>query len=64
MTTVTETRTAVAAADKTSADPVAAGRQALIERWAARHGVDAARRLAETEDLEHFEPGQERAPWM
>jgi hypothetical protein len=25
--------------------------QALVERWAERHGVDAARRLAETEDL-------------
>ncbi|MEU7222270.1 hypothetical protein [Streptomyces chrestomyceticus] len=32
-------------------DPAAAERQALIERWAARHGVDAARRLAEAEDL-------------
>ncbi|MFD7859418.1 hypothetical protein ACFV6B_34820 [Streptomyces microflavus] len=29
----------------------AAARQALITRWAERHGVDAARRLAETEDL-------------
>ncbi|MET7621782.1 integrase [Streptomyces sp. NPDC005408] len=26
-------------------------RQALLERWAERHGVDAARRLAEAEDL-------------
>ncbi|MFG2761643.1 integrase [Streptomyces wuyuanensis] len=26
-------------------------RQALVERWAERHGVDAARRLAEAEDL-------------
>ncbi|WP_406083390.1 integrase [Streptomyces virginiae] len=26
-------------------------RQALIERWAQRHGIDAARRLAEAEDL-------------
>ncbi|MEN2424392.1 integrase (plasmid) [Streptomyces rimosus] len=32
-------------------DPAAAERQALIERWADRHGVDAARRLAEAEDL-------------
>ncbi|MFI8405208.1 hypothetical protein ACIGG5_33885 [Streptomyces sp. NPDC085463] len=32
-------------------DPAAAERQALIERWAERHGVDAARRLAEAEDL-------------
>ncbi|MGW7343043.1 integrase [Streptomyces sp. NPDC054854] len=32
-------------------DPAAAERQALIERWAQRHGVDAARRLAEAEDL-------------
>ncbi|MEU8765029.1 integrase [Streptomyces sp. NPDC048659] len=29
----------------------AAERQALFERWAERHGVDAARRLAEAEDL-------------
>ncbi|WP_327436441.1 hypothetical protein OG279_37340 (plasmid) [Streptomyces sp. NBC_01201] len=29
----------------------AAERQALIERWAERHGVDAARRLAEAADL-------------
>ncbi|MGW9241301.1 integrase [[Kitasatospora] papulosa] len=29
----------------------AAERQALIERWAERHGVDAAARLAEAEDL-------------
>ncbi|MEU3749078.1 hypothetical protein AB0E71_28390 [Streptomyces narbonensis] len=29
----------------------AAERQALMERWAERHGVDAARRLAEAEDL-------------
>ncbi|MFF9221483.1 site-specific integrase [Streptomyces viridosporus] len=29
----------------------AAERQALLEQWAARHGVDAARRLAEAEDL-------------
>ncbi|MFI2209630.1 integrase [Streptomyces sp. NPDC020141] len=34
-----------------SPDPAAAERQALIERWAERHGVDAARRLAEAEDL-------------
>ncbi|MEW2709247.1 integrase [Streptomyces koyangensis] len=32
-------------------DPAAAERQALVERWAARHGVEAARRLAEAEDL-------------
>jgi integrase len=32
-------------------DPAAAERQALIERWAERHGIDAARRLAEAEDL-------------
>ncbi|MFD7676154.1 site-specific integrase [Streptomyces anulatus] len=32
-------------------DPAAAERQALIQRWAERHGVDAARRLAEAEDL-------------
>ncbi|MEV4192002.1 integrase, partial [Streptomyces toxytricini] len=32
-------------------DPAAAERQALIEQWARRHGVDAARRLAEAEDL-------------
>ncbi|WP_234433642.1 hypothetical protein [Streptomyces rimosus] len=32
-------------------DPAAAERQELIERWAERHGVDAARRLAEAEDL-------------
>ncbi|MFD3719885.1 integrase [Streptomyces sp. NPDC058674] len=32
-------------------DPAAAERQALIERWAGRHGIDAARRLAEAEDL-------------
>jgi integrase len=32
-------------------DPVAAERQDLIKRWAERHGVDAARRLAEAEDL-------------
>lgn len=32
-------------------DPTAAERQALIARWAERHGVDAARRLAEAEDL-------------
>ncbi|WP_262388184.1 integrase [Streptomyces parvus] len=32
-------------------DPAAAERQALIERWAERHGVDAAQRLAEAEDL-------------
>ncbi|GGU44514.1 integrase [Streptomyces violascens] len=31
--------------------PAAAERQALIERWAERHGIDAARRLAEAEDL-------------
>ncbi|MFE6974344.1 hypothetical protein [Streptomyces sp. NPDC057682] len=31
--------------------PAAAERQVLIERWAERHGVDAARRLAEAEDL-------------
>ncbi|MFE1367237.1 hypothetical protein ACFW84_23780 [Streptomyces anulatus] len=31
--------------------PAAAERQALIERWAERHGVDAAGRLAEAEDL-------------
>ncbi|WP_185842077.1 hypothetical protein [Streptomyces sp. WAC 06725] len=32
-------------------DPAAAERQELIERWAARHGIDAARRLAKAEDL-------------
>ncbi|MEU9712642.1 hypothetical protein AB0E21_29145 [Streptomyces sp. NPDC047967] len=32
-------------------DPAAAERQALIERWAERHGIDAAQRLAEAEDL-------------
>ncbi|MFD4833309.1 hypothetical protein ACFWPV_26155 [Streptomyces uncialis] len=32
-------------------NPAAAERQALIERWAERHGVDAARRLADAEDL-------------
>ncbi|MEV5598948.1 integrase [Streptomyces sp. NPDC052496] len=32
-------------------DPAAAERQELIERWAERHGIDAARRLAEAEDL-------------
>ncbi|MFC9271332.1 hypothetical protein ACFTXJ_26625 [Streptomyces zhihengii] len=32
-------------------DLTAAKRQALIERWAERHGVDAARRLAEAEDM-------------
>ncbi|MFI9031161.1 integrase [Streptomyces sp. NPDC053560] len=32
-------------------DPAAAERQALIERWAQRHGIDVARRLAEAEDL-------------
>ncbi|MFC8236984.1 hypothetical protein [Streptomyces sp. NPDC056663] len=26
-------------------------RQLLVERWAQRHGIDAARRLAEAEDL-------------
>ncbi|MFI5635505.1 integrase [Streptomyces sp. NPDC051664] len=32
--------------------PVAADeRQVLVERWAERHGIDAARRLAEAEDL-------------
>ncbi|MFI1285178.1 hypothetical protein ACH4U5_31220 [Streptomyces sp. NPDC020858] len=31
--------------------PALAERLALIERWAERHGVDAARRLAEAEDL-------------
>lgn len=31
--------------------PADAERQALIERWAERHGIDAARRLAEAEDL-------------
>lgn len=31
--------------------PLRTDRQNLIERWAARHGVDAARRLAEAEDL-------------
>ncbi len=34
----------------TSISP-AAGRAALVERWAERHGIDAARRLAEAEDL-------------
>lgn len=29
----------------------ASERQALIERWAQRHGIDATRRLAEAEDL-------------
>ncbi|WP_063756420.1 hypothetical protein [Streptomyces sp. NRRL S-1824] len=32
-------------------DHVVAERQALIEQWAERHGVDAARRLAEAQDL-------------
>lgn len=32
-------------------DPGVAERLALVERWAERHGVDAARRLAEAEDL-------------
>ncbi|MEV3926448.1 MULTISPECIES: hypothetical protein [Actinomycetes] len=32
-------------------DPAAAERQELIERWAERHGIDAARRLAAAEDL-------------
>jgi integrase len=43
----------VAAADRTPtpAGPADAERQALIKRWAERHGVDAARRLAEAEDL-------------
>lgn len=31
--------------------PPADGRDALVVRWAERHGVDAARRLAEAEDL-------------
>lgn len=31
--------------------PALAERLALIERWAARHGIDAARRLSEAEDL-------------
>lgn len=31
--------------------PAATERQALIERWAERHGVDTARRLAAAEDL-------------
>ncbi|MGA4803571.1 integrase [Streptomyces lavendulocolor] len=35
----------------TPLDAAAAQRQALVERWAERHGVDAARRLAEAEDL-------------
>lgn len=55
MTTVTET---AAAGDVTEPDgapvlshPAATERQALIERWAERHGIDAARRLAEAEDL-------------
>lgn len=55
MTTSTETAAAVDVAEPGSApvplDPAAAERQALIERWAERHGVDAARRLAEAEDL-------------
>ncbi|WP_241692283.1 hypothetical protein [Streptomyces sp. N1] len=42
---------AAAAGGAGSAPPAAAGRQALVERWAARHGVEAARRLAEAEDL-------------
>ncbi|MFG3208083.1 integrase [Streptomyces sp. NPDC048192] len=54
MTTVTET----AADDVTEPDgapvlshPAAAERQVLLERWAERHGIAAARRLAEAEDL-------------
>ncbi|MFJ5803705.1 hypothetical protein [Streptomyces decoyicus] len=31
--------------------PAAAERQELIERWAERHGIDAAHRLADAEDL-------------
>jgi len=31
--------------------PTPRGREALVIRWAERHGIDAARRLAEAEDL-------------
>ncbi|MCQ8772066.1 integrase [Streptomyces telluris] len=34
-----------------SISPADPERQALIERWVERHGIDAARRLAEAEDL-------------
>ncbi|WP_318199173.1 hypothetical protein [Streptomyces sp. SCL15-4] len=55
VSTVTETATAdVAGPDGTPVPPIPATpseRQTLIERWAERHGVDAARRLAEAEDL-------------
>lgn len=55
MTVTVETAAAGDVADLEGAqaalDPAAAERQALIERWAERHGVDAARRLAEAEDL-------------
>ncbi|MFD4178202.1 site-specific integrase [Streptomyces anulatus] len=55
MTVTVETAAAGDVAEPESAaavlDPAAAERQALIERWAERHGVDAARRLAEAEDL-------------
>ncbi|MGW8730535.1 integrase [Streptomyces sp. NPDC055808] len=43
--------TASAATTPVPADPEAAARQGLIERWAERHGIDTARRLAEAEDL-------------
>ncbi|MGW5609522.1 integrase [Streptomyces sp. NPDC003753] len=55
MTAVTETAAAAVVSGPDGApvlpNPAAAERQALIERWAERHGVDAARHLAEAEDL-------------
>lgn len=55
MTAVLDTVTIGEAAKPMAAprlpDPAASERQELIERWAERHGVDAARRLAEAEDL-------------
>ncbi|MDX2966456.1 site-specific integrase [Streptomyces acidiscabies] len=55
MTVTVETAAAGDVAEPAGApallDPAAAERQALIERWAERHGIDAARRLAEAEDL-------------
>ncbi|EST17914.1 hypothetical protein [Streptomyces roseochromogenus] len=55
MTVILEAAAAVDVAEPDRApallEPAAAERQALIERWAERHGVDAARRLAEAEDL-------------
>ncbi|WP_346010556.1 integrase [Streptomyces sp. SID5910] len=55
MTVTVETAAAVDVAEPGGTpvvlDPAAAERQTLIERWAERHGVDAAHRLAEAEDL-------------